>query len=233
MLKLENVSAGYGNVSVLRNVSLEIRRGELCCLLGSNGAGKTTTLKSILGLVRIVSGGRILLDGKPIHGLKTHQIVEAGIGVVPEGRRLFPRMTVLENLRMGAYTQRTCDDMDARLESVFQVFPRLKERLNQLAGTMSGGEQSMAAIGRGLMGRPKMLLMDEPSLGLAPKTVDEYFATIRRINEAGITILLIEQNARKALSVATKGYLLQKGQIAAQGTRAELRDSDIVKKAYF
>jgi len=233
MLKLENVSAGYGNVSVLRNVNLEIGRGELCCLLGSNGAGKTTTLKSILGLVRIASGGRILLDGQPIHGLKTHEIVGAGIGVVPEGRRLFARMTVLENLRMGAYSQGKRNDMEARLEAVFQVFPRLKERLHQLAGTMSGGEQSMAAIGRGLMGRPKMLLMDEPSLGLAPKTVDEYFAAIRRINEAGITILLIEQNARKALSVAGKGYLLQKGEIAAEGTSAQLKDSDLVKKAYF
>ena len=189
-------------------------------------------LKAILRLIPVMEGGRILLDNQPIHQLKTHEIIESGISVVPEGRRLFPKMSILENLKLGAYTEVEQSEIEGRLETVFQLFPHLKERLQQLAGTLSGGEQSMVAIGRGLMGKPKVLLLDEPSLGLAPIMVEEFMKTIKKINEKGITMLLIEQNARKALSIASKGYLLQKGEIVAQGSKSELYESDLVKKAY-
>jgi branched-chain amino acid transport system ATP-binding protein len=231
MLRLETVSTQYGGVPMLRKVSMEIGKGELCCLLGSNGAGKTTTLKAILRLIPIMEG-QILFEGQPIHNWKTHRIIESGISVVPEGRRLFPKMTILENLKIGAYTEADRKDDQKRLETVYQLFPRLKERLYQLAGTLSGGEQGMVAIGRGMMGRPKMLLLDEPSLGLAPVLVDEFFKGIKKINEGGVTILLIEQNARKALSIASKGYVLQKGEMVVAGSKAELCQSDTIKKAY-
>jgi len=231
MLRLEAISTQYSGVPVLRKVTMEIEKGGLICLLGSNGAGKTTTLKAILRLIPIIAGS-IFLEGESIHRWKTHRIIEAGISVVPEGRRLFPKMTVLENLRLGAFAPLDETEMDKRLDAVFQLFPRLKERLDQLAGTLSGGEQGMAAIARGMMGRPKVLLLDEPSLGLAPVLVDEFFKAIKRINQEGTTILLIEQNAKKALSIASKGYVLQKGQIVVRGSRSELYSSDLIKKAY-
>jgi branched-chain amino acid transport system ATP-binding protein len=231
MLRLEGVSTEYSGVPMLRQVSLVIEKGELVCLLGSNGAGKSTTMKSILRLVPL-TGGAIFLEGEPIHHWKTHRIITAGINVVPEGRRLFPKMTVLENLRLGAFTEEDEGEIAKRLEKVFQLFPRVRERIHQVAGTLSGGEQGMVAIGRGLMGKPKILLLDEPSLGLAPVLVDEFFKAIRRINEEGTTVLLIEQNARKALSIATHGYVLQKGEIIVQGTPQELFQSDAIRKAY-
>jgi branched-chain amino acid transport system ATP-binding protein len=210
---------------------MNIEKGELACLLGSNGAGKTTTLKAILRLIPL-TGGEIIFGGIPTRSWKTHQVIDAGIRVVPEGRRLFPKMTVLENLRMGAFSEEKEEEIQKRLSGIFILFPRLKERLNQTAGTLSGGEQGMVAIGRGLMGQPKILLLDEPSLGLAPLLVDEFFKAIQKISAEGTTILLIEQNARKALAIATSGYVLQKGQIVAQGSKNQLCENDTVKKAY-
>lgn len=231
MLKLNGISTQYGGVPMLRNVSMEINKGELVCLLGSNGAGKTTTMKSILRLIPLIEG-EIFFEEKSIRDWKTYDVVKAGISVVPEGRRLFPKMTVLENLKIGAFSEVREEVISQRLERVFQLFPRLKERLDQIAGTLSGGEQGMVAIGRGMMGNPKILLLDEPSLGLAPVLVEEFIKTIRTINQAGTTILLIEQNAKKALSIATKGYVLQKGQIVMKGNRDELYQSDVIQKAY-
>jgi len=231
MLKLEGISTQYGGVPMLRKVSMEIEKGELVCLLGSNGAGKTTTMKTILRLVSLVEGS-IFFEGRPIHSWKPHQVVGAGISVVPEGRRLFPKMTALENLRLGAFSEKDEGEIRKRLETIYRLFPRLQERLNQVAGTMSGGEQGMVAIGRGMMGKPKILLLDEPSLGLSPILVEEFVKTIKRINEEGNTILLIEQNAKKALSIASKGYVLQKGEIVVKGNRSELFQSDVIQKAY-
>ncbi len=231
MLQLDGISTQYSGVPMLRNVSMRIEKGELVCLLGSNGAGKSTTMKSILRLIPLTEG-TILFEGQPIHRWKTHRVIGAGINVVPEGRRLFPKMTVLENLRLGAFAEDDESEIQRRLERVFTLFPRVKERVQQLAGTLSGGEQGMVAIGRGMMGKPKILLLDEPSLGLAPVLVDEFFKAIKKINEEGTTILLIEQNARKALSIAAYGYVLQKGEIIVKGARQELYDSDAVRKAY-
>jgi len=232
MLRLANVSTEYDRVPMLRDVSLNVEEGELVCLLGSNGAGKTTTVKTIMGLVKPTSG-EILFEGNPIGQFKTNRIVKQGVAVVPEGRRLFPKMTVRENLRLGAFFVKDKRDREKRLEKVFQLFPLLKDRIDQIAGTLSGGEQSMATIGRGMMSRPKILVLDEPSLGLAPKLVQEYFETIKLINtEENTTILLIEQNATKALSIADSGYILLKGRVIAHGTSQELLDTDIVRKAY-
>ena len=210
---------------------MNIEKGQLVCLLGSNGAGKTTTLKAILRLIPTTEGS-VLFEDQPIHQKKTHQIIDLGISVVPEGRRLFPKMTVLENLRLGAFTEVNEAEIKKRLEGIFHLFPKVKERLHQLAGTLSGGEQGMVAIGRGMMARPKILLLDEPSLGLAPILVEDFFKSIRRINEEGTTILLIEQNAKKALQIASKGYVLQKGEIVVKGSRNELYENDVIKKAY-
>lgn len=233
MLKLDRVSTHYDRVPMLREVSLAIGKESLVCLLGSNGAGKSTTVKTILGLVR-PSSGMVYFEGTPIGTLQTNRIIELGIAVVPEGRRLFPKMTVLENLKLGAYFIKDHGDRRARLERVFHLFPVLENRIDQTAGTLSGGEQSMLSIGRGIMSKPKVLLLDEPSLGLAPKLVQEFFATIRRIHgEEKISILLIEQNAAKALAVADHGYVLQKGRVIAEGTAQELMGSEIVRRAYF
>lgn len=210
---------------------MNIEKGELVCLLGSNGAGKTTTLKAILRLIPTMEGS-VLFEDQPIDQKKTHQIIGLGISVVPEGRRLFPKMTVLENLRLGAFTEGNEAEIKKRLEGIFHLFPKVKERLHQLAGTLSGGEQGMVAIGRGMMARPKILLLDEPSLGLAPILVEDFFKSIRKINEEGTTILLIEQNARKALQIAAHGYVLQKGEIVVKGTQNELYQNDVIKKAY-
>ncbi len=232
MLKLTNISTEYDGVPMLRDINLHIEESSLTCLLGSNGSGKTTTVKTLLGLVKPVTG-EILFEGIPINCVKTNRIVKMGISVVPEGRRLFSKMTVLENIMIGCFHSKDKKEVQGRLERVFGLFPQLEDRISQLAGTLSGGEQSMVSIGRAFMGEPKIMLLDEPSLGLSPKLVKEFFDTIQRINrEEGITILLIEQNALKALSISDRGYVLQKGRIIAGGDREELLNSDVVKKAY-
>ena len=231
MLELRAVSTRYGKNPMLRNVSVALREGEIACLLGPNGAGKTTLIRTILGLVRPV-GGTVLFRGERIDGLKTNRIVRRGIGVVPEGRRIFPKMTVDENLRMGAYAEWGSRQVAERLEETYAQFPRLRERSRQVAGTMSGGEQAMLAMGRALMGRPRLLLLDEPSLGLSPLLVEHIFETIHAINRRGTTVFLVEQNARMTLALAHHGYLIQKGEIAGAGTAAQLRESALVRHAY-
>ena len=219
MLEVRGVSTRYGQISMLRNVSITLGEGEIACLLGPNGAGKTTLIRTILGIVRPVTGS-ILFRGERIDGLTTDQIVKRGIGVVPEGRRIFPKMTAEENLRMGAFAEWGTSEVAGRLEQIFDRFPRLRERRRQIAATMSGGEQAMLAIGRALMGRPKLLLLDEPSLGLSPLLVEQIFEMIQAINRQGTTVFLVEQNARKTLALAHHGYLLQKGEIVGAGTAA-------------
>ncbi len=231
MLELKNVFASYGHVPVLKNINIRVNRGEIVSLLGSNGAGKTTILKTILSLVK-ERNGIIRFEDNEIQKWRTNRIVRLGIGIVPEGRRLFPSMTVLENLRMGALEVKNNEDFQNRLREILKIFPKLEEKLRQYAGTLSGGEQAMAAIGRGLMCKPRILLLDEPSLGLAPILVEAFFNTIKTINENGTTILLIEQNARKALSISSNAYVVQKGEIFTQGSREELYKSDLIKKAY-
>lgn len=232
MLQLENVTAGYEEkVDILRDVSLKVEKGKITCLLGSNGAGKTTVLKTIVNLIR-PKNGQIIFENLRIDKLKTHQIIRLGISVVPEGRRLFPEFSVFDNLRIGAFYENNLNCIIERMEEVFNIFPILKERKSQFAGTLSGGEQGMLSIARALMAKPKTLLLDEPSLGLAPILVKDLFNVIRKINEEGVTILLIEQNARKALSVADRGYILQKGSIVAYGSREELKGSEILRQAY-
>jgi branched-chain amino acid transport system ATP-binding protein len=233
MIRLEGVTAKYDDqVVVLRDVSLTIEKGKITCILGSNGAGKTTLLKTIVKVVK-PAAGRIFFEDRRLDTMRTHQIIQLGIAVVPEGRRLFPEFTVFENLRVGAFAESDLAPIRARMEELFKIFPILRERIEQLAGTLSGGEQGMLSIARALMANPKALLLDEPSLGLAPLRVKELFRVIRRINqERNMTVLLIEQNARKAISVASGGYVLQKGVIVASGTREELRDSEILKSAY-
>jgi branched-chain amino acid transport system ATP-binding protein len=210
---------------------LTVERGEVVTLIGSNGAGKTTTLRTIMGLL-VPRAGQITLEGQRIEGLATDRIVRLGIAQSPEGRRIFPRMSVLENLEMGAFARRDREQIPADLEHVFRLFPRLKERLRQRAGTLSGGEQQMLAMGRALMARPKVLLLDEPSMGLAPLLVETIFSIIRTINAEGTTILLVEQNARMALQVAHRGYILQSGEIVLHDTAAALLRSDVVRKSY-
>jgi branched-chain amino acid transport system ATP-binding protein len=231
LLVLQMVHSAYGNIRVLRGISLTVERGEVVTLIGSNGAGKTTTLRTIMGLL-VPRAGQITLEGQRIEGLATDRIVRLGIAQSPEGRRIFPRMSVLENLEMGAFARRDREQIPADLEHVFRLFPRLKERLRQRAGTLSGGEQQMLAMGRALMARPKVLLLDEPSMGLAPLLVETIFSIIRTINAEGTTILLVEQNARMALQVAHRGYVLQSGEIVLHDTAAALLRSDVVRKSY-
>jgi branched-chain amino acid transport system ATP-binding protein len=231
VLELRLVSTRYGPITMLRSVSLAVTRGQMACLLGSNGAGKTTLIRTILGIVKPVSGS-IWFEGRRIDGLPTHRIVERGIAVVPEGRRVFPRMTVEENLRMGAFVEWAAPDLAARRDHVFSLFPRLGERRDQKAATMSGGEQAMLAMGRALMSRPKLLLLDEPSLGLSPLLVEQIFEMVETVNRSGTTVFLVEQNARKTLSIAHHGFLLQKGEIVGRGSAAELAASDVVRHAY-
>jgi branched-chain amino acid transport system ATP-binding protein len=231
LLTLQTVHSAYGNIRALRGISLTVERGEVVTLIGSNGAGKTTTLRTIMGLLA-PRQGEITLEGQRIDGLATDRIVRLGIAQAPEGRRVFPRMSVLENLEMGAFARRDRDQLPADLEHVFTLFPRLKERLHQRAGTLSGGEQQMLAMGRALMARPKVLLLDEPSMGLAPIFVETIFAIIRTINADGTTILLVEQNARMALQVAHRGYVLQSGEMVLHDTAAALLRSDVVRKSY-
>ena len=231
MLELRDVSTRYGPVTMLRRVSLQVEPGRIACLLGPNGAGKTTLIRTVLGIVKPVEGS-IWFDGARIDARRPHQIVELGIAVVPEGRRVFPRMTVEENLRMGAFVEWSPADLPARRDHVFTLFPRLAERRRQKAATMSGGEQAMLAMGRALMSRPKLLLLDEPSLGLAPVLVEQLFDMIETINRSGTTVFLVEQNARKTLQIAHEGFLLQKGEIVGRGSADELRASDVVRHAY-
>lgn len=231
ILALHNVSTHYGPVQVLRNVSLEIRSGEIVCLLGGNASGKTTTLKTILGYV-VPSSGDVILDGTRVNGLPTQRLVERGVSMVPENRRLFKRMTVRENLEIGAFLRRDRDALEDDLDRVFSLFPRVKERLGQRAGTLSGGEQQMVAVGRALMARPKLLLMDEPSMGLAPILVQQNFEIIKQVNEQGTTIFVVEQNANVALSVAHRGYVLQTGQIVLSDTAQALLENPLMREAY-
>lgn len=231
MLKLEAVSTSYGPIKVLRNVSLHAKKGEITCLLGSNGAGKTTTIKTILGLVK-PNSGMITLEGRQIQGLKTADIIKAGVAVVPEGRRIFPKMTVYENLLLGGSLIKDKNIIQSNLKKMYDLFPRLAERKNQIAGTMSGGEQQMLAIARALMSNPKLLLLDEPSLGLAPILIKEIFDIIVQINKEGTTVLLIEQNAFKALSISHAAYIMQKGEIVQQSTGQEGISIEEIKAAY-
>jgi branched-chain amino acid transport system ATP-binding protein len=228
LLRLEAIEVGYGDLVAVRDVSLEVRRGEAVVLIGSNGAGKTTTLRAISGLLPL-RRGRIHFEDAPLAGLSSAQIVARGIAHVPEGRQLFPSMTVRENLELGA---RRRDGRGETLEAVFALFPRLREREAQLAGTLSGGEQQMCAIARGLMARPKLLLLDEPSLGLAPVMVKLIFENLAAINAKGTTVLLVEQNVPRALGLAHRGYVIENGRIVLHGTRAELSQSPHIKQAY-
>jgi branched-chain amino acid transport system ATP-binding protein len=231
VLELQGVHAAYGAVRVLTDVSLDVRRGEIVCLLGPNAAGKTTTLRAILGLTA-PSAGQIHLDGERVDGLPTPRIVAKGITMVPENRRLFARMTVRENLEIGAQLRNDAEGIQRDQSRVLEMFPRLQERLSQRAGTLSGGEQQMLAIGRALMADPKVLLMDEPSMGLAPILVEQVFRTIKEINAQGTTIFLVEQNAKMALSIANRGYILRTGEIVMADTAQALRDSPQMQEAY-
>jgi branched-chain amino acid transport system ATP-binding protein len=232
ILEIENVYTAYDKADVLQGVSLNVEAGRITCLLGSNGSGKTTLVRSILGLTP-ARAGRIVFDDIDITRLPTHKIVAAGIACIPEGRKVFPKLTVEENLRVGAYRERSDRATSARLADILETFPRLAERRTQLAGTMSGGEQAMISIGRGLMCAPKLLLIDEPSLGLSPRLVKENFNIIRNINERGVTVLLVEQNVHQTLAISHQGFVLSKGRVAASGVPAELAARQEVRDAYF
>ncbi|RME05790.1 MAG: ABC transporter ATP-binding protein [Anaerolineae bacterium] len=231
MLEVENIHAYYGNIQALRGVSLTVEKGEIVTLIGANGAGKTTTLRAISRLVNIREGS-IRYEGEDLSQFKPHELVYRGIAMVPEGRGIFAKLTVSENLDMGAYSRSNQKEIAEDLERVFNLFPRLKERRNQVAGTLSGGEQQMLATARALMARPRLLLLDEPSMGLAPVLVELVFDTIQRINQEGTTILLVEQNATMALQIAHRGYVLQTGEIVLTDTAANLQKNEMVQKAY-
>src|SRR5262245_53966355 len=231
-LEIDGVFTAYDKADVLEGVSLKVEPGRITCLLGSNGSGKTTLIRSILGLTPS-RAGRIRFDGADITALPTHKVIAAGVACIPEGRKVFPKLTVEENLRLGAYQEASKALTQDRIEEIYRQFPRLAERRTQLAGTMSGGEQAMVSIGRGLMRAPKLLLIDEPSLGLSPLLVRENFNIIREINERGITVFLVEQNVRQTLAISHHGYVLSKGRVVASGTAAELADCGEVREAYF
>ena len=231
MLKIDNIDVYYGAIHAIKNISLSVDEGEIVTLIGANGAGKSTTLRAISGLLKPKNGSINFLD-KEIASMPAHEVVALGLCQVPEGRRIFANMSVMENLEMGAYLRKDKENIQSDYEDVFKKFPRLLERRKQLAGTLSGGEQQMLAMGRALMGRPKLLLLDEPSMGLAPLLVKEIFNIIKEINKAGTTILLVEQNANMALSIAHKAYVLETGRITLSGSAAELAASDAIKKAY-
>lgn len=231
MLKVENVNVFYGVIHAIKDISLEVKEGEIVSLIGANGAGKTSTLQAISGMLKPKSG-RISFLGQDLSKAEAHNILKMGMAHVPEGRRVFAGMTVKENLEMGAYTRRDANEINNNLERVFMRFPRLLERRKQLAGTLSGGEQQMLAIGRAIMSNPKMLLLDEPSMGLSPLLVKEIFSIIKELNESGMTILLVEQNAKKALSISNRAYVLETGKIVLEGDAKELMENDAVKKAY-
>lgn len=229
MLEVEGLHAFYGDAIALSGVSLRLDPGEIVCVIGANGAGKSTLVNAIAGLHR-ATRGRIVMDGRDLARVAGHRVCEAGVAVVPEGRRLFSAMSVLENLELGAYRKGARSARDERLRWVYELFPRLAERPSQMAGSLSGGEQQMVAIGRALMASPRVLLMDEPSLGLAPVVVDEVFATIGTINAAGVSVLLVEQNVDRALRLATRGYLLAEGRVVLEGATADLGRSELMRR---
>ena len=231
MLELKDVHTYYGNIHALKGISLTVKDGEIVTLIGSNGAGKSTTLRTIQGLNKPRSGS-VVLDGIELHKLPAHEIATLGVAQSPEGRMIFPRMTVMENLEMGAYVRKDLTSFNDDLEHVFKLFPRLKERVTQKGGTLSGGEQQMLAMGRALMAKPKILLLDEPSMGLAPLLVELIFDIIKKLNEEGTTILLVEQNALMALSIAHRGYVLQTGEIILSDSAQNLKNDEMVQKSY-
>ncbi len=231
LLEFRGVNTYYGDLHVLKNVDYSIGRGEIVCLLGGNASGKSTTMKTIMGVVRPQSG-QVLYDGQEIAELATSERVKRGIAPVLEARRLFPRMTVYENLEIGAYTRKKGPEFDQDLERVYQLFPRVKERRTQISGTLSGGEQQMVAIGRALMSRPKLICMDEPSMGLSPLFVEQVFDIIQEINKQGVTIFMVEQNASMALSIAHRAYVLQTGVVVLSGPAAEMKENEMIKQAY-
>jgi branched-chain amino acid transport system ATP-binding protein len=231
MLEVSDVHSYYGNIHALNGISLVVRQGEIVTLIGGNGAGKTTTLRTIVGLIA-PRHGRVVLDGEDLTHQKPHEIVAKGVAMVPEGRGIFSRLTVTENLDMGAYTRRDRAGVQRDLERVFTIFPRLKERRSQVGGTLSGGEQQMLAIGRALMTHPRLMLLDEPSMGLAPLLVESIFGTIKEINREGTTVLLVEQNALMALSIADRGYVVQTGRIVLHDEANKLRQNEMVRKVY-
>ncbi len=231
ILKVTDMTVNYGVIQAVKGISFEVEQGEIVALIGANGAGKTTTLHTVTGMIPAKSGS-IQFDGTDITKVPAHRIVSMGLAHVPEGRRVFAQLTVLENLKMGAYTRKDKDGIEKSLEEIYKRFPRLEERKSQLAGTLSGGEQQMLAMGRALMSKPKMIVMDEPSMGLSPLYVSEIFKIIQDINESGTTVLLVEQNAKKALSIANKAYVLETGNIVLSGDAKELMNDDSVKKAY-
>ena len=231
LLKVENLNVFYGNIHALKGISLRVEEGEIVSLIGANGAGKTTLMSAVMNQIPS-SGGTVTFMGAPLKGVRTSQIVKQGMTLVPEGRNVFPRTSVEDNLLLGAYARKDRDGIRQDLEEMYTMFPRLKERRRQLAGTLSGGEQQMLAVGRALMSRPKLMMMDEPSLGLAPLVVQDIFSIIKEINRQGVTILLIEQNANMALRIADRGYVLETGQISMTGTGMELLNDESVKAAY-
>ena len=231
MLKVRDLVVAYGGIEALKGISIDVPDGQIVTLIGANGAGKSTLLRSIIGLVKVKSGS-VEYNGEPLVGLNSQQIVSKGLTLVPEGRRVFPNLTVLENLRIGAYMRKDEDGIAADIKWVYEIFPRLQERHWQMAGTLSGGEQQMLALGRALMSRPKLMMMDEPSLGLAPLVIKEIFNIIRRINEGGTTVLLVEQNANMALKVAHHAYVLETGMIKMEGSGKELLENEEIKEAY-
>ena len=232
LLTVQGIHTAYDRIDVLHGMSLTVAKGTITCILGANGAGKSTLIRSILGLTPAHTGS-IHFEGQPISGLPTHRVIGRGIACIPEGRKVFPKMTVEENLRVGAYQQPDEREVLRRMDQTYELFPRLKERRLQLAGTMSGGEQAMVSIGRGLMAQPRLLIIDEPSLGLSPLYVKENFRIISDINRLGITVLLVEQNVRQTLAIAHYGYVLSQGRLVAQGTSEQLNNNEEVRAAYF
>lgn len=231
MLKIRDLSVHYGKIKAVRQIDMDIAQGEIVSLIGANGAGKSTTLRALSGLVK-AAGGSVEFEGKDITGWSAKAIVEAGISHCPEGRQIFPRMTVMENLELGAYTRKDTKNLSVEYDRIFEYFPVLAQRRSQMGGTLSGGEQQMLAIGRALMSKPKLLLLDEPSLGLAPLLVEKIFEIIQNINREGMTVLLIEQNAWQALNIANRGYVMETGSVAVTGAAAELLHNDHVRRAY-
>ena len=231
MIELKNIETGYGELQIIFDVSMQIAHNEIVALVGANGAGKSTLIKTICGLLQVKSG-RITFEGQEIQNIPTHRVINHGISLVPEGRRLFPYMTVLENLELGAYVEKDKNRVKKNLEWVFGIFPKLQERRKQLAGTFSGGEQQMLTIGRSLMSRPKFLILDEPSLGLAPVIVDDVFEVIRVLHEEGVTLLLVEQDVSRSLDIADRAYVLEHGRVSIEGPSQDLLNDENVKKAY-